>query len=94
MADAGQSWHVRDDGWRGFAACRRTGVDFFDEDQAEAAVAVCAGCPVLEPCRELALLELVPEGVWGGLTPRDRRVVAMRRRQQARAALTRRPASR
>lgn len=67
--------------WRELAACRRTAVDFFDEEQTAAALAVCRTCPVLTPCRDVALAEGPPEGVWGGLTPRDRRVLALRARQ-------------
>lgn len=71
--------------WRDLAACRRTGVDFFDEDQTAAALAVCRACPVLAPCRAVALEERPPEGVWGGLTPRDRRVLVLRTRQARQA---------
>lgn len=71
--------------WRDFAACRRSRVDFFDEQQEAAAVRVCASCPVLQPCRETALAERPPEGVWGGLTPRDRRVLWLRSRSAGRA---------
>jgi WhiB family redox-sensing transcriptional regulator len=37
-----------------------------------AAVAVCAGCPVLQQCREHGLSVREPYGVWGGLTEDDR----------------------
>ena len=32
----------------------------------------CESCPVLERCREHALMVQEPYGVWGGLTPRER----------------------
>jgi WhiB family redox-sensing transcriptional regulator len=32
----------------------------------------CQSCPVLERCREHALVVQEPYGVWGGLTPRER----------------------
>ena len=35
-----------------------------------AALALCAGCPVIEPCRDAGAHE--PDGVWGGTTPSDR----------------------
>lgn len=41
------------------------------EDQAEA-VEACGWCPLLEACREYAVAAREPEGVWGGLTVRDR----------------------
>ena len=34
----------------------------------EAAVAICAGCPVIEQCRQHGLSVQEPYGVWGGLT--------------------------
>jgi hypothetical protein len=32
----------------------------------------CAECPYLMACREWAIAEREPWGVWGGLTPRER----------------------
>jgi WhiB family transcriptional regulator, redox-sensing transcriptional regulator len=32
----------------------------------------CQSCPVLDRCREHALVVQEPYGVWGGLTPRER----------------------
>lgn len=48
----------------------------------QAAKQVCAGCPVLTECREHALLQPEPYGVWGGLTAAERRVVLARRRRR------------
>lgn len=41
---------------------------FFSEkpDEVELAKAVCASCPVREPCLEGALQRAEPWGVWGG----------------------------
>jgi WhiB family redox-sensing transcriptional regulator len=50
------------DGERGPARARRDA----------AAVAVCAGCPVLQACRNHGLSVREPYGVWGGLTEDDR----------------------
>jgi WhiB family redox-sensing transcriptional regulator len=36
------------------------------------AKSVCAGCPVIEQCRQHALKVQEPYGVWGGLSERDR----------------------
>ena len=42
--------------WRAEAACRgRTATMYGGPAQREAAVAICAACPVLEPCRSAAL---------------------------------------
>jgi WhiB family redox-sensing transcriptional regulator len=46
-----------------------------------AAKQVCARCPVMLECREHALLQPEPYGVWGGLTAAERRVVLARRRR-------------
>ena len=43
---------------------------------------VCARCPVMVECREHALLQPEPYGVWGGLTAAERRVVLARRRRR------------
>ena len=50
-----------------------------------AAVAVCAGCPVVEECRRHGLSAREPYGVWGGLTESDREEIYRRERRGARA---------
>jgi hypothetical protein len=57
LADFRPRWHRR-------AACRGTGIDFFDPAQADRAVAICRDCPVAAQCREAGRRE--PAGVWGG----------------------------
>jgi WhiB family redox-sensing transcriptional regulator len=39
------------------------------------ALAVCAGCPVVEPCRRHALTAREPYGVWGGMTESQRNLI-------------------
>jgi WhiB family redox-sensing transcriptional regulator len=89
---------VGDDGWAVGAACR--GEDpmlFFGPNRFEpkrerlsreaAAKAVCAQCPALDACREHALAEAEPYGVWGGLGEDDRRsILAARDGRIARTA--------
>jgi WhiB family transcriptional regulator, redox-sensing transcriptional regulator len=41
-------------------------------NRAQAALAVCARCPVIEQCRRHALTVREPYGIWGGLTSNDR----------------------
>lgn len=73
--------------WRQQARCR--GVDpavFYpvsDEDEALEAKAVCAQCPVREPCLEYAIGVREKHGVWGGLTDRERRRLIRQRRKSA-----------
>ncbi|GAA3195289.1 MULTISPECIES: WhiB family transcriptional regulator [Streptomyces] len=78
--------------WHAEAACRRDEAGLFfapsKEPTAarlareEAAKRVCARCPVMLECREHALLQPEPYGVWGGLTAAERRVVLTRRRRR------------
>lgn len=44
-----------------------------DDVTAAAAVYWCRRCPVVELCRTYALVAREAEGVWGGLTPAERR---------------------
>lgn len=78
--------------WHSDAACRSEETTMFfapsQEPTAarlsreEAAKRVCAGCPVLMECREHALAQPEPYGVWGGLTAAERRVMLSRRRRR------------
>ncbi len=74
--------------WRELARCRGVDPEVFypvsdDEDAAAEAKAICALCPVREPCLEYALSAREKDGVWGGLTERERRRVLRRRRKSA-----------
>ncbi|NEE35718.1 WhiB family transcriptional regulator, partial [Streptomyces sp. SID7982] len=78
--------------WHSEAACRRDEAGLFfapsKEPTAarlareEAAKRVCGGCPVMIECREHALMQPEPYGVWGGLTAAERRVALARRRRR------------
>lgn len=84
--------HRADNPWHSDAACRRDEAGLFFAPSKEPTAArltreqsakqVCAGCPVLVECREHALLQPEPYGVWGGLTAAERRVVLARRRRR------------
>ena len=54
-----------------------------NDDDAEEAKEVCAGCPVRQPCLEWALQDRERFGVWGGLTERERRRMLRQRRKTA-----------
>ncbi|MBG0813513.1 WhiB family transcriptional regulator [Planomonospora sp. ID82291] len=69
---------VREIGWAVRGACRESDPELFfpvapSPEQEERAKAVCAGCPVLADCRAYAVRVGEPEGIWGGLTVRERR---------------------
>ncbi|MFI6039474.1 WhiB family transcriptional regulator [Streptomyces sp. NPDC051315] len=72
--------------WRELAACRSEDPELFfpvTEDgaslpQIERARQVCRRCPVLHECRAWALRCGETDGVWGGLTARQRRALSGR----------------
>ncbi|GAA3760349.1 WhiB family transcriptional regulator [Streptomyces tremellae] len=78
--------------WHSEAVCRRDEAGLFFApskeptaarlSREEAAKRVCARCPVMVECREHALVQPEPYGVWGGLTAAERRVVLARRRRR------------
>jgi WhiB family redox-sensing transcriptional regulator len=84
--------HLADNPWHTAAACRRDEAGLFFAPSKEPTAArlareeqakrVCARCPVLLECREHALAQPEPYGVWGGLTAAERRVVLARRRRR------------
>jgi WhiB family redox-sensing transcriptional regulator len=81
-----------DSPWHTGAACRSDEAGLFFAPSKEPTAArlareeqakqVCARCPVLLECREHALAQPEPYGVWGGLTAAERRVVLTRRRRR------------
>ncbi len=72
--------------WRERGACRFEDPELFfplgesglSLRQAEQARAVCHRCPVLRECRSWALRNREYDGVWGGMTARERRAVTGR----------------
>lgn len=67
-----------DEMWRGEAACRGMNPALFFPDSISATrkiKAVCESCPVTEPCLVYALKYKERDGIWGGLTPRQRRAI-------------------
>ncbi|MDX3535195.1 WhiB family transcriptional regulator [Streptomyces sp. MB09-01] len=93
---------AEDGPWHAEAVCRRDEAGLFFApskeptaarlSREEAAKRVCARCPVMVACREHALLQPEPYGVWGGLTAAERRVVLARMRRRA-AELRQAPAA-
>lgn len=83
--NAPPAWHSAPEPWEEFGACAGQGHDrFFDDDDPTEAKAVCAGCPVVEPCRTFALAGGASLfGVWGGTTRRERINILKARRRGA-----------
>jgi WhiB family redox-sensing transcriptional regulator len=74
--------------WRDQAQCRGIDPQVFhpaedDEVGAEAAKAICEICAVREPCLEFAIAAREKDGVWGGLTARERRRLIRQRGRTA-----------
>jgi WhiB family transcriptional regulator, redox-sensing transcriptional regulator len=69
--------------WREDVACRDTDPDLFFPigttgaalRQMEQAQQICRACPVQVQCLTWALENAVTDGVWGGTTPDERRVI-------------------
>jgi WhiB family redox-sensing transcriptional regulator len=75
--------------WRESAACRQTDPElFFPIGQAgpaaaeiQQAKAVCARCPVRQPCLAYALATRQEYGIWGGCDENERRLLRQQRRE-------------
>ncbi len=64
--------------WRADAACRGLGpAIFFDHRRKQEARSLCRDCPVRDECRAHAVATGEPAGIWGGLTPRQHRSIAV-----------------
>ena len=53
-----------------------------DAADAQQALAVCATCPVVEPCLNYALENREDQGIWGGTTPIQRQHIRAQRRHR------------
>lgn len=65
--------------WMESASCRQTDAEVFYPEggkSANPARAICARCDVRERCLEWAIDHHETDGVWGGMTPIERRVHA------------------
>ena len=75
--------------WRESAACRFLETDLFFPigktgravEEIQRAKAVCASCPVRQPCLTFALDTHQGYGIWGGYDEDERRVMLRRRRK-------------
>ncbi|MFJ5221048.1 WhiB family transcriptional regulator [Streptomyces sp. NPDC088354] len=74
------AWVVSQD-WGGQAACRAGDVDahFVEGAEQHRVKAVCKGCAVRTECLAYALDHRIEDGVWGGMTERERRALLRRR---------------
>lgn len=74
--------------WRQRGACVGLDPDVFyppSDEESDEPKAICAACPVQEPCLEFALDTREADGIWGGTTARERRRMLRQRRKTAAA---------
>jgi len=79
VATTRREW-LTDGGWWRLAACRSADPDLFFPvsaagpalEQAMAAKAICAGCPVRRECLTYATITRQQHGIWGGMTEEER----------------------
>ena|SRR5579863_8258127 len=82
------------DEWWGLAACRDAEPEVFfpisatsaSGDTVARAKAVCAACPVQSQCLSYALRHRQEQGIWGGMTEDERRLLSRRLARSERAA--------
>lgn len=80
-----ESWNI-DEPWIDLGECRNHPPEVFfpapggDE---RTGLAVCAQCPVQNPCLDYALRANERWGIWGGMTQRARRRLSRARRRKA-----------
>jgi hypothetical protein len=73
--------------WAALGVCRDATAAFFPErgQRFESALALCRGCPVVEPCRAYGLAHSSLKGIFGGLTEDERRRIRAEARQAGHA---------
>lgn len=65
-------------GWMRDGLCQQVDPDLFyreEHQRYDAARKVCSTCVVKDKCLSYALAECETEGMWGGLTPKERAVI-------------------
>lgn len=75
--------------WRESAACRHADTELFfpvsrsgrSAAEARQAKAICARCPVRQPCLSYALATHQAYGIWGGYDDEERRVLHRQQRE-------------
>ena len=81
--------------WRSVAACSHMDTELFFpvgessqvHEQIRLAKSVCAACPVQEFCLEFAIRTIQNDGIWGGATEEERKIIKRSRRAAARRAV-------
>lgn len=70
--------------WADNAACKDTPIDLwfceFGDHFNQQAIAICQRCEVKNQCRDYAISRDLTDGIWGGMTPKQREGYAKRKR--------------
>lgn len=71
------------EGWRDEAACREHPAETWFPEQSAAAQGqeakrICRGCPVIAECAAYAVAHRELDGIWGGLTAKERQLARRR----------------
>lgn len=77
---------VAETAWMADAICSQTDPDAFFPDKGgtpQIAKDVCARCPVVGECAAFAMARPSLEGVWGGMTQRERQLARYANRREA-----------
>lgn len=77
--------------WQALAACVGQDVDFFDEEQTEAARAVCSGCECRVACLAFAVETRTEYGIFGGQSPEERKPQWPKERKPAKVQPAKQP---
>ncbi len=80
---AGNPW-----AWWTAAACLDTATELWFPEGWESTIrdearAICAGCPVAHECLDYAVANRIEDGIWGGRTARERRLLRRQLKQAA-----------
>lgn len=81
---------MSDERWEEHALCRGEHIDIFFEhwNYEQRAKSVCNGCVVQEQCLLFAVQNGYWEGIWGGMTPEERKIWARKNRIARHGTLT------
>lgn len=68
--------------WADEAECKDTPIELwfaeFGEHFNQSALRICRRCPVREQCRDYAIDNDLTDGIWGGMTPKQRHTYVRR----------------
>lgn len=73
ITEEGAMPYEDDNDWYDDAACQGLGWTEFFDGEGSVGRRICATCPVRLRCLQFAINNAVTTGIWGGMTPLERR---------------------